>query len=163
MKVIKLGFSFSVLLILLVAVAFTVDGQGKTVNPANEIALSAQGQQSGQFNAPDLTVSYTYNRTGGAMQLSGNVQFGMSIQANYAVVQTFHLGVTLVDAQGNVLGEQGITSAFGANVGDTIDFSTSVVVPSQVAAMVFTYSGQAYSIGRGGSNPTNFWFNPFTK
>ena len=162
MKLIRAGFSFSVLSILLMAVAFTVFGQGKTLNPANQIALNAQGQQSGQFNAPDLTVNYTYVRTGGEMQLTGDVQFGMTIQANYSVVQSFQLGLALADAQGNVLAEQGVTTGFDNNVGDTINFSKSVVVPPQTASMAFTYTGQAYASGRGGSDPTNFWFSPFT-
>ncbi len=161
MKVVR-GFGFSMLLILLMTVAFAADGLGKTLIPANQIVLNAQGQQSGQFNAPELTVSYTPARTGGGMQLTGNVQFGMSIQGNYAVVQTFQLGVVLADVQGNVLGEQQITSAFDTNVGDTINFSASVAVPAQAASMAFTYTGQAFSAGRGGSNPTNFWFYPFT-
>jgi hypothetical protein len=162
MKVIRPGFRFSFLLILLMAVVFAVDGLGKTLNPANQIVLNTQGQQSGQFNAPDLTVTYKCVRTGGNMQLTGNVQFGMSIQGNYAVVQTFQLGLALADAQGNVLGEQQITSAFDTNVDDTINFSATVVVPPQTASMAFTYTGLAYDAGRGGANPTNFWFYPFT-
>ena len=163
MKAIIAGCSFSVLLILLTAGAFKVEGQGKTINPASQIALNAQGQQSGQFNAPDLTVNYTCVRTGSDMQLTGNVQFGMTIQANYSVVQTFQLGLALADAQGNVLGEQGVTTAYDNNVGDTINFSTSVVVPAQTASMAFTYTGQAYASGSsGGPDPTNFSFYPFT-
>ena len=162
MKAIIAGFSFSVLLILLTAGAFKVEGQGKTINPANQVALNAQGQQSGQFNAPDLTVNYTYVRTGGDMQLTGNIQFGMTIQANYAVVQTFQLGLALADAQGNVLGQRGLATAYASNVGDTINFSSSVAIPPQTAAMAFTYTGQAYAAGPGGPDPTNFYFYPFT-
>jgi len=161
MKLIRVSFGFSVLLILIVAGAFTVDGQGQTLNPANQIALNAQGQQSGQFNAPDLTVNYTYVRTGGNMELTGNVQFGMTIQANYAAVQTFKLGLALADAQGNVLGQPGLTTAFDTNVGDTINFSISVAVPPQASFMAFTYTGQAYAAGPGNSDVTNFWFSPF--
>ncbi len=158
----KAGFSFAVLIILFMAGASKVHGQGQTLNPASQIVLSAQGQQSGQFNAPDLTVNYTYVRTGGDMQLTGNIQFGMTIQANYAVVQTFQLGLALADAQGNVLGQQGLTTAFASNVGDTINFSKSVAVPPQAASMAFTYTGQAYAAGPGGPDPTNFYFYPFT-
>jgi hypothetical protein len=161
MKAIKLGFSFSVLLILLLAATFAVARGGKKLNPANQIVLTTQGQKSGQFNAPDLTINYTYVRTGGNMQLNGNVQFGMSMQGNFAVVQTFELSVALADAHGRVLREQPLTSAFDTNVGDTISFNKSVVVPAQTAAMAFTYTGQASGAGRGGSDPTNFWFYPF--
>jgi hypothetical protein len=161
MKAIRAGLSFSVFLILSMAVAFTVSGQGKMLNPANKIVLNTQGQLSGQFNAPDLTVNYTYIRTGGEMQLTGNVQFGMTIQANYSVVQTFQLGLALADGQGNVLAEEGITTGFDNNVGDTINFSKSVVVPAQTASMAFTYTGQALAAGRGGADPTNFYFYPF--
>src|SRR5271169_1176852 len=134
MKAIIAGFSFSVLLILLMAVTFTVSGQGKTLYPANQILLDAQGNQ-GQFNGTDLSVNYSYVRTGGDMQLTGNVQFGMTIQANYAAVQTFQLGLALADAQGNVLKEQGLTTAFDSDVGDTINFSKTVTVPPGVASM----------------------------
>ena len=149
MKLIIAGFGFSVLLFLLMAGALRVDGQGKTLKPANQIVLSAQGQQSGQFSAPDLTVNYTYVRTGGNMKLTGNVQFGMTMQANYAAVQTFRLGLALADGQGNVLGEQQLTSVFDNNVGDAINFSTSVAVPPQTASMAFTYTGQAFAAGPG--------------
>jgi hypothetical protein len=158
----KAGFSFAVLLILFMAWASGVHGQGQTLNPANQIVLSAQGQQSGQFNAPDLTVNYTCVRTGGDMQLTGNIQFGMTIQANYAVVQTFQLGLALADAQGNVLGQRGLATAYASNVGDTINFSSSVAIPPQTAAMAFTYTGQAYAAGPGGPDPTDFYFYPFT-
>lgn len=156
----KAGFSFSVLLVLLMAGAFNVYGQGQTLNPSAQIALNRQGDQ-GQFNGPDLSVNYAYVRTGGNMQLTGNVQFGMTIQANYAAVQTFQLGLALADAQGNVLGQQQITGAFDNNVGDTIKFNTPVAVPPQAAFMAFSYSGQAYAAGPGGPDPTNFWFSPF--
>ena len=160
MKLIRVGFGLSVLLILLGGGVLTAAGQWRTLKPAYRIGLDAQGQQSGQFNAPDLTVNYTYSRTGGAMQISGNVQFGTSIQGNFTVVQTFQLGLALADAQGNVLGEQGLTSVFSNNVDDAINFSATVAVPAQTAAMAFTYSGQAYEAGRD-PNPTNFWFSPF--
>ena len=156
----KAAFSFSVLLILLMAGTFSVQGHGQTLNPAYQIALNPQGDQ-GQFRGPDLSVNYAYVLTGGDMQLTGNIQFGMTIQANYADVQTFQLGLALADAQGNVLGQQQITSAFDNNVGDTMKFNTSVVVPPQTAFMAFTYSGQAYAAGSGGPDPTNFWFSPF--
>jgi len=160
MKVIRTSCTFSVLLILLMAGALRVYAQGKTLDPANQIALNAQGNQ-GQFNGPHLSVNYSYVLTGGDMQLTGNVQFGMTIQANYAGVQSFKLGLALADSQGNVLGEQGLTSAFYSNVGDTINFNSSVVVPPQTAFMAFTYSGQAYAAGPGGQDPINLRFSPF--
>jgi hypothetical protein len=159
MKLVRAGFIISVLLILLLAGVFISICRGQTLNPANQITLSAQGQQSDKFTAPDLTVNYTYTRTDGDMQITGTVQFGMNIQGNYAVVQTFQLGLALADAQGNVLRQQGLTTAFDSNVGDAINFSTTVTVPAQAASMAFTYTGQAYSGGSGGA--TNFWFSPF--
>lgn len=137
-------------------------GWGKTLNPANRIVLNAQGQQSGQFNAPDLTVNYTYVRTGSTMQLNGNLQFDMGMQGNCDVVQTFQLGPAMAESQGNVLGEQGVTTASDNDVDDTTNFTTSVLVPAQTASMAFTYTGPAYGAGRGDSDPTNFWFYPFT-
>ncbi len=160
MKVIRISSSFSVLLILLMAGALGVYAQGKTLDPAYQIALNPQGDQ-GQFNGPHLSVNYSYVRSGGNMQLTGNVQFGMTIQANYAGVQSFNLGLALADSRGNVLGEQGLTSAFYSNAGDTINFNTSVAVPPQTAFMAFTYSGQAYAAGPGGPDPINLWFSPF--
>ncbi len=154
------GFIFwSSLIIMMVAFAAAV--RGETLNPANQIVLSAHGQQSGQFNGPDLTVNYTYVRSGNDLHLSGTIQFGMTIQANYAVVQTFQLGLALADAQGNVLGQQGLTTAYGNNVGDTINFSKTVAVPPQTASIAFTYNGQAYASGSGDPDLTNFWFSPF--
>ncbi len=140
MKVIGAGLSFSVLLIVLVAGAFKGGGQCKTLNPADQIALNGQGRQSGQFNGPDLSVNYTYFCTGSDMQLTGDVQFGMLIQANHAVVQTFLPGQARADGQGDVLGEQQHTSVFDDNVGDTIKFGGSVVVPPQTAPVVFYYT-----------------------
>jgi hypothetical protein len=76
-------------------------------------------------------------------------------------VQTFQLGLALADAQGNVLGQQGLATAYDKNVGDTINFSASVAVSAQTASMAFTYTGQAYAEGSGGPDPTNFYFYPF--
>jgi hypothetical protein len=159
MRVITAGLAFSVLFIMLMP-GPPVPGQGQTLNPANLIALNAQGQQ-GQFNGPHVSVNYSYVRTGGDMQLTGNVQFGMTIQANYAGVQSFNLSLALVDARGNVLGEQGLIRSFYSNVGDTLNFNTSVAVPPQTAFMAFTYSGQAYAAGPGSPAPINFSFSPF--
>lgn len=160
-RVTRAGLNLLLPAILLAVSAFNVFSQGKTLNPANQIVLSSQGQQSGQFSAPDLTVNYTYVLTGGNIQLTGTVQFGMTIQANYSTVQTFQLGLALADAQGNVLGQQGLTTSSGNNVGDPINFSKTVPVPAQASSMAFTYTGQAYSSGRGGPDPTNFFFYPF--
>ncbi|MGC9965883.1 MAG: hypothetical protein ABSE08_10795 [Syntrophobacteraceae bacterium] len=162
MRAIRADFGFSALLILLTAVAFTVTARGETLNTADRISLDSQGQHSGQFSAPDLTVNYTYARTGGDMTLAGSVQFGMPIQANYAVVQTFRLGLALADAQGNVIGQQGLTSAFDSDVGDALSFSTTVAVPPQTAFMAFTYTGEAYAADPGDPDPTNFWFYPIS-
>jgi hypothetical protein len=81
----------------------------------------------------------------------------------FAVVQTFQLSLVPADAQGNVLRQQAIASSYGSNVDDTINFDTMVDVPPQTASMAFTYTGRAYSSGRGNSDPTNFRFYPFDK
>jgi hypothetical protein len=161
MKAILAALAFSVLFILLTAVTFTVAARGETLKTAARIPLDAQGQQSGQFSAPDLTVNYKYDRTGSDMKLAGTVQFAMLIQANYAVVQTFRLGLALADAQGNVVGQQELASAFDNNVGDTVSFSGTVALPAQTASMAFTYTGEAYAADPGDPDPTSFWFYPF--
>jgi hypothetical protein len=160
MTITKAEFGISALLILLMTCAFSVVARGETLKPADGIALSDQGQQSGQFTAPDLSVSYTYTRDGGNLQLNGTIQFRTDIQANYTAVQTFQLGLALADAQGNVLEQQGLTTAYDSDVGDTINFSKTVTVPPGVASMAFTYTGQAFEAGSGGPDATNFWFYP---
>jgi hypothetical protein len=161
MKTIRAGLSFSVLLILLAVAVFTVAARGETLKADARIALDAQGQHSGKFSAPDLTVNYTYARTGTDMNLSGTVRFDMPIRANYAVVQTFRLDLALADAQGNVIGQQGLASASDNDVGDPVSFSATVAVPEQTASMAFTYTGEAFAADPGDPDPTNFWFYPF--
>jgi len=161
MTITKAGFGISVLLIVVMTCAFAVVARGETLKPADEIALSDQGQHSGQFTAPDLSINYTYDRNGGNIQLNGTIQFRTNIQANFTAVQTFQLGLALADARGNVLEQQGLTTAYDSDVGDAINFSKTVTVPPGVASMAFTYTGQAYEAGSGGPDPTNFWFYPF--
>jgi hypothetical protein len=161
MKPIRADFLFAALWILPAAVVFSVFAWGQTLNTAARIELDAQGQKTGQFTAPDLTVNYTYARTGNDMKLAGTVHFATPIQANYAVVQTFRLGLALADARGNVVGQQELISISENRVDDVVRFSGTVSIPPQTASMAFTYTGDAYAADPGDPDPTSFWFYPF--
>jgi hypothetical protein len=169
MKWLRVKNSLSVLMVLFMAgaclavcrgPALAASGSRLDTSAATPVVLGRQGPQTGQFQANELTVNYKYVFSGNSMQLSGIVQFATPIVANYSVVRTFELGLALADAQGNVLGQQSLTTAYDTDVNDSVKFTGTILVPSQAASMVFTYSGQAYGPG---STPTNFWLDPIKK
>ncbi len=178
MRTPKSGFGFfrmtmlgRILLILLIAGVFPAGcqggaslstSQGRKLGSGNQIALGHDVEKAGRYQSNDVVIDYKYVRSGDNMQLSGVLQFATAIQANFVIVRTFQLGLVLADAQGNILGRQGLATSYNDNVGDSISFSSSILVPPQATAMAFSYTGQAYNSGRD-SNPTNFWLDPVIK
>jgi hypothetical protein len=132
--------------------------KGQTIKPSAQINLVKTGPQSGQFSDGYVTVNYKYTVAAGNLQMSGVVQFGTALIANFLVVQTFELGLLVGDAQGKVLMQQGLTTAGETDVSSSVNFNTPVVLPPQAAIMAFSYNGTAY--GSGGESPTSFWADP---
>jgi hypothetical protein len=131
--------------------------KGQHIQKPAQIALVKTGQQSGKFSDGYVTVKYKYTAAGGNLQISGIASFESAISGNFAIVQTFDLGLLLADDQAKILLQQGLTTAVENSVSDPVNFTNTVFLPPQAAFMAFTYNGQAYGDGL---SPTTFWADP---
>ena len=136
--------------------------QGQSIQYPDRLALKTGGEQSGQYKADEITVDYRYVRTRDDLKMSGTIRFNYSMQGNFSTVNTFSLALVLADAQGTILAQQGLATAYDHKVGDPITFNTTMIIPSQTAIMAFNYTGASSGAGTSGS-PSAFWHNPAGK
>jgi hypothetical protein len=132
--------------------------KGHMLQAAEQIMISKAGQQSGQYTSDDLTMGYTYARTGDSLRISGAVQFASSVTGNFLTINTFELGLLLADAQGKILQQHGLTTALAANSSNPIDFSITLSLPPGCESMAFTYNFQATDPDE--RRPSTFWQYP---
>ena len=133
--------------------------QGKSIEYTDRLALKTGGEQSGQYKADEITVDYRYVRTGDDLKMSGTIRFNYSMQGNFSTVSTFSLALVLADAQGTILAQQGLATAYDHKSSEPVNFSTTMIIPRQTEMMAFSYTGAASGAGTSGS-PSSFWHNP---
>ncbi len=139
------------------------DPRGHTVPEAKLIILPQSGDYSGIYKNEDLNMAYKLVRNQGQLSISGTVRFADRIMMGFAIVQVFHLDAILVDPQGKVLNMTGLTSASAVNIlyDGSIDFSRTMTLPPNTAALAFSYGGIALSGGSGeDSDRMDFWDYP---
>ena len=129
----------------------------KTVSPENRLSIE-EPKQSGQWKSNDLTVEYSYSKTGGQLELSGDVRFAIYLVMGYGHLDNFRLGVVFLDQNGNVLQEIGLTT--NRDTLDPIHFKRTTNLPANAVSMAFTYQGKATSAGGNGAGPISFNFYP---
>jgi hypothetical protein len=123
----------------------------------------AEGRgKRGTFQTRDLTVNYEYSRTGGQLLISGAIQFASSLQMGFSLVRGFHLGLLIMNAQGNILSNQGLMTISRRDPEKVSTFSTSMSLPPQASSMAFHYTGKATEglPSRDGGVETEFWHYP---
>jgi hypothetical protein len=134
------------------------EAYARSVLPEYRLSI-AQPQYSGQWKGNDLTVEYKYSRNQGRMDLSGNVEFSYSLIMGYSRLDDFRLGAVLLDENGNVIEEIGLTTDRDAF--DPIPFHRQINLPSNAVSIAFSYQGTAIESGGDDSkNTTAFWFSP---
>jgi hypothetical protein len=126
-----------------------ITGKGKSIDPVYRIVITKGGQQSGQFSSEDLTLNYTYTRTGNTLELSGVVQFSDVINGNYNAINRFDLGLILADAQGIILEQHGLTTGEANRPSAPINFREILALPPQCETMAFTYNAQVSGVTTG--------------
>jgi hypothetical protein len=136
--------------------------QGQNLEYADRITVQSGGPRTGHYSSPDLTLDYEYVRNGDSLKISGTIRFSTSMQGNFLTINTFNLALVLADAQGTVLAQEGLATAYSQNVADRVTFSKTSVIPASTASMAFWYSGSVAGSGSAGS-PTPFWHDPVAK
>jgi hypothetical protein len=132
--------------------------QSGSVAPEDRVSISP-GQNAGTWQGRDLSVDYKYSRGEGGMDLSGIVLFADYMTYGYSFLRDFRLSAVFLDENGRVLEARFLAATQGAIV--PVPFHTGMMLPSGAVAMSFSYDGTAIeSVGRGGGNPTRFWYGP---
>jgi hypothetical protein len=155
----------SLIILALVSIGLVLTGcqgsvltaKGHKIDPSQQIVINQGGQQSGQYSSADLSINYTYTKTGDTLQISGVVQFNASITDNYNTVNYFELGLVVADAQGMVLKQHGMTTAETNSPSTPISFNVSLSLPAQSQFMAFSYTGQVSGVRTG---PVSIWRYP---
>ncbi len=124
------------------------------VSERDRIPLSQSSQ--GVWEGRDLSVNYSFTKTGDMLEISGVAPFADSITMNYTSLNYFRLSLVFADSQGQVLGTQQLATSYGDF--DTVRFSRRVRLPGNAAYLSFSYDGQAIDATEPGGNQTNFWY-----
>ncbi len=141
---------------------------GKMVPEDKRISIRSgeeqSGKQSGKWSARDVNLDYRYAWSDLGFRISGQVHYADSIVYNYALIQTFHMGVIFADAQGRVLGTDGLVTDTNNSLApvamtNPVTFDRLLRPPAGTVSMAFSYTGTAVD-----SNPdstiTSFWEYP---
>lgn len=132
---------------------------GGRVAEEERIAL-ASGQNTGSWQARELSVKYRFNRNQSQMNIEGTIYFADLLRDNFTLLHDFHLAAILVDDQGKVLETQGLISSARDDL-TPLSFRTRFSLPSNAASMAFSYQGTALGGGdHDGGGSTYFWKYP---
>jgi hypothetical protein len=136
------------------------DPKGHTAPESRWIALPATGELSGTWTNEDLKLDYKFVRNQSQLGIFGSIRFADRITNSFHIIQYFHLDAIPVDAEGKVLAMVGLTSVSGFNTifEHSLDFNTILILPSNTAAIVFSYRGRAYGTNNG--DIMDFWEYP---
>jgi hypothetical protein len=142
---------------------------GGRIRPGAEIPIVAGEQQSGFYQSRDVTVNYSYLRSGGQMQIEGVVRFASHLQFNFTIIPYFNLQLLLADSQGVIVGSRNIGGGSFRSPDADLTFRDRFELPPCAELMAFAYTGQATEGGggmlgrgrRGGDGvETSFWEYP---
>ena len=173
MKLLEKIFGKWTTLVLLVAVSgallsgcatSSITGIGHQLQPASQIPIVSGGQQSGVFTTDNLTMRYSYLRSGATqLQINGTVTFADSLRQNFGGLDYFDLGVIFADSSGKVLAQHDLSTGGSVNFTEgasSTTFKNTLQIPARTAMMAFRYNGQA-SGDRG--DPTDFFGDPIER
>jgi hypothetical protein len=150
--------------VLLGCQSVEVGTTGRTVPQNKWILLSEAGNQSGKWQTQDLILEYEYDRDHTHLYITGVIHFVTPIRNQWGLVEYFHLDLIPVDAQGAVLEMIPLTTTGEVNLltDGPVDFTKTLTLPGNTAAMAFSYTGK----GSGGGSYFDggygdFWEYPY--
>jgi hypothetical protein len=142
---------------------------GGRIRPGAEVPIVDGTRQSGFYQSRDVTVNYSYLRSGNVMQIEGSVRFASHLQFNFTNIPYFNLQLLLADNQGVIVGSRNIGGGSSRRPDAELTFSDRFELPSGAELMAFAYTGEATEgirgmFGRdrmgGDGVETNFWDYP---
>ena len=130
-------------LYLVVVMAFGLAGctmMGKVVQIDNQILFGKEEKRQGIFTQGGLTVNYSYQLTGGNINLDGQVDFS-------GRVDSLNVYLLFVDGAGTVLVQKILYSSGYRDSGSWRSdrtFRKTLIVPTEAKGISFSYSAQPY-------------------
>jgi len=140
--------------------SLTFDPRGHIVPESSRIAFPRDGEASGTWTNDDLILAYRFVRNQSQLWIAGSIQFADRITKVYLGIQYFHLDALLVDAQGKVLDQVGLTSSASINTvyDNSLVFNSILTLPPNTEAIAFSYRGKTFGTKDGGT--MDFWEYP---
>ncbi len=125
------------------------------------IAIADGTQRSGRYQSPDLTIDYQALRNGNELQLTGEAEYTPKIRHAFTFIPYFYLSVFLIDQNGTILQDRGITTPGSNDPNNRMRFGEKIQLPPGTAYIAFSYSGQ----GKGSSvrETEPFWDVPIVR
>lgn len=159
----SLKFAGLIALIWISTLSFGCQGtlptsKGNFVAAPQRVPIS-EGMQPQIWRTDDLSIHYQYTKSGDQLEISGKIDPSSSLVLNFQTFERFHLGVLLLDAQGEVLASDGlVTAGFRRNTDEPIQFQDTISLPQGTTALAFRYAGKACSAGN--QTCTQLWHYP---
>jgi hypothetical protein len=143
--------------------SLSFDPRGRTVPEAKRIALPQSEDYASIYDNGDFDLAYKIASNQGQTSISGRLRFNERITYNFYIIRYFHLNLIALDADGKVLEMMPLTTVGNLNAifNDPVEFKRTLRLPSNTAAIAFSYTGQAWGDGTGdGGDVMDFWEYP---
>ena len=119
----------------------------------DRIPLSATADST--WDSDYVSLKYRFVQQGNGLEIEGVASLKPALTANFNLMTSLHMDVIFADAQGKVLGMQGL--ATGSDF-DPLRFKVKVAMPVNTACLAFSYRGEVVdSSADGGGGPYYFW------
>ncbi len=118
---------------------------GNVVEEDTRIALERDGAGDGTWETRDVLLRCQYKEANGRLELSGEVRIADHLRNSYSVVDSFHLTILFLDAEGRVI--DSVNQSLGPYRKEAweMSFERSVETPENARAIAFGYSGKLTS------------------
>ena len=132
---------------------------GKTVDAKDRIELLEGGPHQGSWETRDLLVEFQYTREPQNLQISGLIKL-QEYLLNIYWLKNLYLRLHFVDAGGKVMADQALLKSVSnlKRVPSEVSFQADLKIPSDAAAIAFSYRGWAKEGPR--AEDWEFWKAP---
>jgi hypothetical protein len=135
---------------------------GLQVPAENRILLKDAGTHQDIWQADDLTINYTYQRSGASFDISGWIDFSDALK-NFNSMDHFDLWIHFVDAENRIIDTRSLFPHLPFHRIEAIPFERRLDLPPNARGFVFSYSGRAVDGAEGddgGGADWDFWKRP---
>lgn len=143
---------------------------GKTATDHHVLPLKVTGSEPQEWQAKELSVDYSIQKSGNSFLLSGSLTMSDWIYYSFPYPQFFYFSVNYLNEDNQVIGSHEISPLIRplAPYQSTYTLRTPPPPPPEAVSFVFSYWGNFRSSGnysddddRGGADDWEIYFNPF--